>query len=465
MSATEKLRATMRRPWVWIAAIAVLAAAGFGAKRLWFDEPEKPQVVTATVERGDIEDTVLATGQIGASKLVSVGARVTGEVKKLYVALGDAVKAGQPIADIDAQTQQNNLRDAQAAVRNAEAQLRARQAALQQADLAAKRARGLAAIDAGSRADLEQAEATLKTATADVAAQQAQLAQAKVAEDTTRINLGYTKVTAPMDGIVVAVVTEQGQTVNANQSAPTIIKLARLDTMTVKAQISEADVPRVKPGMPVYFSLLGEPDARIEAKLRAIEPGPTTIATDGSGTSSATSTSSSTASAIYYNGIFDVPNADAKLRINMTAQTTIVLAHARDVLVIPSAALGRPDRGDRADRAGRGRRGDRAASAASEAAAAEPAASAASGARHGRRGGDGSGAGRRERRGAGDRYIVKVLEGDQVVERSVRIGLNNRVQAEVLEGLREGEKVITSEARAPGTPPSVGRRGGGPRLF
>lgn len=454
MAATEMLRAAVRRPWVWGAALVALIGGGFGAKMLWFDEPERPQVVTATVERGDIEDTVLATGTIGASRLVSVGARVTGEVKKLHVALGDSVKAGQPIADIDAQTQQNNLRDSQAAVRNAEAQLRARQATLQQAELAAGRARGLAAIDAGSRADLEQAEAALKTATAEVAAQQAQLAQARVAEDTTKINLGYTKVTAPMDGVVVAVVTEQGQTVNANQSAPTIIKLARLDQMTVKAQISEADVPRVKPGMPVYFSLLGEPDARIEAKLRDVEPGPTTIATDGSGTSSASTSTSSTASAVYYNGIFDVPNPDAKLRINMTAQTTIVLARARDVLVIPSAALGRPDRGDRAARA---------ASGASGASAAEPAASAASGARHGRRGADGSG--RRERRGASDRYIVKVLEGDRVVERSVRIGLNNRVQAEVLEGLREGDKVITSEARAPGTPPSVGRRGGGPRLF
>ena len=390
-------------------AAALLIAAGLAAYLLWLKPAPVPQVVTAAVESGSIEDTVLATGTIGAAKLVSVGAQVTGEVKRLHVALGDTVKQGQLIAEIDALTQANNLRNAQAALQNSQAQLRARQAALKQAGLAAERLRALVAIDAGARADLEAAEASLDTSKAEIAAQQAQIAQAKVAEDTAKVNLGYTRVSAPMDGVVVAIVTEQGQTVNANQSAPTIIKLARLDTMTVKAQISEADVPRVKPGMPVYFSLLGEPDRRIEVKLRAVEPGPTTLATDGSGSSSTGSSTSSTASAIYYNGIFDVPNPDGKLRINMTAQTTIVLARAQDVLTVPSAAL-----------LGRGR---------------------------------------------GGQYKVRVLGADgKLVEKPVRIGLNNRVQAEVLEGLKAGELVVTSEAVA-GAPASVGRAGRSPRMF
>ena len=390
-------------------AAVLLIAAGLAAYLLWLKPAPVPQVVTAAVESGSIEDTVLATGTIGAAKLVSVGAQVTGEVKRLHVALGDTVKQGQLIAEIDALTQANNLRNAQAALQNSQAQLRARQAALKQAGLAAERLRALVAIDAGARADLEAAEASLDTSKAEIAAQQAQIAQAKVAEDTAKVNLGYTRVSAPMDGVVVAIVTEQGQTVNANQSAPTIIKLARLDTMTVKAQISEADVPRVKPGMPVYFSLLGEPDRRIEVKLRAVEPGPTTLATDGSGSSSTGSSTSSTASAIYYNGIFDVPNPDGKLRINMTAQTTIVLARAQDVLTVPSAAL-----------LGRGR---------------------------------------------GGQYKVRVLGADgKLVEKPVRIGLNNRVQAEVLEGLKAGELVVTSEAVA-GAPASVGRAGRSPRMF
>ena len=385
----------------WMAIVAVSIVAALLIKHFYFTPPPAPQVATSAVAVADIEDTVLATGTIGAAKLVSVGAQVTGEVKRLHVKLGDAVKQGQLIAEIDALTQQNSLRNAQAALQSAEALLRARQALLKQATLAAARLRDLVAIDAGSRAELEVAEATLGTTQADIAAQQAQIGQARIAADTAQVNLGYTRITAPMDGVVVAVVTEQGQTVNANQSAPTVIKLARLDMMTVKAQISEADVPRVKPGMPVYFSLLGEPDHRISTTLRAVEPGPTTLATDNI----ATAATASAASAIYYNGIFDVPNADGKLRINMTAQTTIVLAVAKQVLSVPSVALGAKAK-------------------------------------------DG-------------RYAVRVLEGDKIIDKTVRIGLDNRVNAQVLDGLKAGELVITSEA-VEGAGATV-RMGGPPR--
>jgi len=398
------LKNALFKPRWLLPALLVLLLAGWAVRHFWFTPAPPPQVATAPALRADIEDTVLATGTIGAAKLVSVGAQVTGQVKVLSVALGDVVKQGQPIAEIDALPAQNALRNAQAQVKSAEAQARAKQAALAQAELVARRQRELVAADAGARADLEAAEATLATTRAELAAQQAQIAQAKVAESTAQLNLSYTRVTAPMDGVVVAIVTEQGQTVNANQSAPTIIKLARLDTMTVKAQISEADVSKVKPGMPVYFNLLGEPDRRIEARLRAVEPGPTTIATD---TNTNASTTSST-NAIYYNGIFDVPNSDGRLRINMTAQATIVLASAKQVLTVPSAALGA-----------------------------------------------------RDREGF---YKVRVQQEDgRIVEKKLRIGLNNRVQAQVLDGLKEGELVITSEAVA-GAGPSLGRRGA-PRMF
>lgn len=401
------LKNGIKRLWRPLAVLLVLLlAVAWAIRHFWFTPAPPPQVATAPVVRADIEDAVLATGTLYAAKLVSVGAQVTGQVKVLNVALGDVVRQGQPIAEIDALPAQNALRNAQAQVRSAEAQLAAKQAALAQSELVARRQRELVAADAGARADLEAAEATLATTRAEVAAQRALIAQAQVAESTAQLNLSYTRVTAPMDGVVVAIVTEQGQTVNANQSAPTIVKLARLDSMTVKAQISEADVARVKPGMPVYFNLLGEPDRRIEARLRAVEPGPTTIATDTTG---GASTTSSASNAIYYNGIFDVPNPDGRLRINMTAQTTIVLASAKQVLTVPSAALGT-----------------------------------------------------RDREGF---YKVRVQQEDgRIVEKKLRIGLNNRVQAQVLEGLREGERVITSEAVA-GAGPSLGRRGAPPRMF
>lgn len=391
------------KPGRLVAVAAGVVVMALIVKAVWFSPPPPPQVTSAAVERGDLEVSVLATGTINAYKLVSVGARATGEVKRLAVALGDKVKEGQLIAEIDALTQQNALRDAQASLRSAEALLGARQATLVQAELAAKRQRELAAGDAGARADLEAAEATLNTARADVESQRAMVAQARINVDTAQLNLGYARVLAPMDGTVVAIVTEQGQTVNAAQTAPTIIKLARLDTMTIKARISEADVPRVKPGMPVHFSLLGEPDRRIQATLRAVEPGDTTLA-DSSATTSTSSATSGTTNAIYYNGIFDVPNPDGTLRINMTAQATIVLAQAKAALTIPVAALGARE---------------------------------------------GSG---------GDRHKVRVLGADgRIEDRVVRVGLNNRVRAQVLDGLKEGERVVTAEAAPPGAA-SDGRR-------
>jgi membrane fusion protein, macrolide-specific efflux system len=205
----------------------------------------------------------------------------------------------------------------------------------------------------------------------------------------------------------VAVVAKEGQTLNANQSTPTIIKLAQLDNMTIKAEISEADVPRVKAGVPVYFTILGQPDKRYTAKLRAVEPAPESISTDTTSSTTTTTTSTST-TAIYYNGLFDVPNPDGVLRISMTTEVHIVLAERRGVLTIPSSALGE-------------------------------------------RLPDGS-------------YQVRVVDGEgRAAPRRIKIGLNNKVAAEVLDGLKEGEQVVIGEAsgtvasssdsRPPGPPP------------
>jgi macrolide-specific efflux system membrane fusion protein len=224
--------------------------------------------------------------------------------------------------------------------------------------------------------------------------------------DTARVNLGYTQIKAPIDGVVVAVLAEEGRTVNASQSAPSIIKLAKLDQVLIKAQISEADVVRVKPGLPVYFTILGEPNQRYEAKLRSIEPVPEAAQTD---TKTATTTSTSTA--IYYNGLFDVPNPEGKLRVSMTAQVFIVLDKVENALVIPASALGKRDRKNKT-------------------------------------------------------YEVSVLEGPpdarKVVTRQVGIGMNNRVQAQVLSGLKEGDLVVLGDAASGGSGGGTRRT---PRMF
>jgi len=384
-------------PWRITLTVVVLVVVAL-VLRSHFRKPPPPAITATAAARGDLEIDVLATGTIEAAKLVSVGAQATGEIKHLYVALGDKVKKGDLIAEIDSKQQDNDLQRASAVLQSARADLNARKATLKQTELALTRLRALVVIDAGSHSDLEAAEANVDSARAAVTVAESTIAQDALAEDTARVNVGYAHVLAPMDGTVVAIVTEQGQTVNSVQMSPTIIKLARLDMMTVKAQISEADVPRVKAGMPVYFTLLGDPDTRYETTLRAVEPGPTTLASD---TGATTTTSSSAATAVYYNGIFDVPNPLGKLRISMTAQATIVLDKIKDALLIPSAALG-----------AKGKDGRTTVRVVSEAAVS-------------------AGTG-----GAQDRLV--------------RIGLDNRVQAQVLEGLKAGERVVTGEAAASG---------------
>ena len=380
-----------------IAVLALLLAKKFMAP------DAAPAYITATVTKADIEDTVLASGTLKAFKQVSVGSQVSGQVKSLKVKLGDDVKQGDLVAEIDSLTQQNTLQNAQAALSDAQAQLQVAQATRAQNQLTLKRQQAMRAEDASSQADLEAALAADTTARANVAAAEAKVRQARIAVDTAQVNLGYTRITSPISGQVVAIVTEEGTTVNANQATPTIIIVAQVDTMTIKASISEADVTSVTPDQRVYFTILGEPDQRYDARLRTIEPATDSIST--STTTSSTTSSTSSATAIYYNGLFDVANPDRKLRISMTATVSIVRAEAKGGLVIPVGALSA-------------------------------------------RGKDGA-------------YTVSVLGADQrLQQRSIKVGINNNISAQVLSGLREGEQVILGNAAA--QPASSMRRMGPP---
>ncbi len=393
--------------WYLLTGLGIIAIAG----TLYFTvlrKAEPPQYMTAPVALADVESTVLATGTVEAKNLVSVGAQVSGQIKALKVALGDTVAAGQLVAEIDSLPQQNTLQTRTAALATVHAQKQARVASLHQAELNFKRQQQLYRGEAGSREAYETAEAELKVLTADIAALDAQIEQAKIAVDTAQLDLNYTRITSPIDGVVVAIVTKEGQTVNANQSAPTIVKVARLDMVTVKVEISEADVVRVKAGQWVYFTILGEPDNRYSTTLLAIEPAPESIASESSD-ASGTSTTSSASTAIYYMGLLDVPNPDGKLRIAMTTQVNIVLAEAKHVLIIPSAALGDQDK-------------------------------------------DGL-------------YPVRVENDKKKLEkRQVRIGINNNVQAVVLEGLQEGERVVIGDKPTDSTVPRMRSGGFMPRM-
>ncbi|WP_109440497.1 MacA family efflux pump subunit [Acinetobacter haemolyticus] len=384
---------------------------------------ETPQYITAEVGRGDIENSVLATGILEATKMVSVGAQVSGQVKKMYVQLGDQVKQGQLIAQIDSVRQENELKTAEANIKNQQAQLAVQQANLAKVEAEYKRQQTMFSQDATSRAELESALASYKTAQAQIAAINAQIEQSRLTLATTKEDLGYTRIVAPMDGTIVAIVTEEGQTVNANQTAPTIVKLATLDNMTVKAQISEADVMKVEKGQTVYFTTLGNSEKKHYAKLRQVEPAPNSINTETSNTSS----SSSSNSAVYYNALFDVPNEDGKLRIDMTAQVYIVLAEAKNVLTIPAAAVQsskRPARKDRAAPASNNETEQRPnnrleLSPEQRQLVAEGKASIAS---------------------------VRVIQTDGSAKaQPILVGLNNRVTVEVIKGLKQGDQVIIAD--------------------
>ncbi len=315
----------------------VLAVALVTALSRCLFSKKTPEYLTAPVVRADIENTVQAVGTLRAFTQVDVGARVTGQVHTLHVQLGDSVKKGQRLAEIDPVLQKNALQQAQLNAQDSVAKKRAAAAQLQQAELSMRRQRQMLAEDATSRQEVESAEAALQVKQAELAALDAQIKRARVEVQTARANLDYTHITAPIDGEVVSIVTQEGQMVIAQQQAPVMMKLADLNTMTVEAQIPEADVVRVHPGQEVYFTILGAPDQRYYSTLRAVEPAPP-----------ANQGQTQTQQAVFYNALFEAPNPQRVLRVGMTAQVSIVLDKARAALTIPVSALDKRDKDGRA---------------------------------------------------------------------------------------------------------------------
>ena len=376
----------------WLVTLVVLGGAGFGAWWYFLAAPQAATVPdTVVVARGDIERTVLASGVLEANSLVSVGAEVSGRIEAVHVALGQDVKKGDLIVEIDSLDQENAVKTAQAVLAGIEAQKRNQEAALVKAEAALARNQQLSANSLVSQTDLETAQAAVDSAQAQIDQFEAQIAQSQLSVESAELDLARTRIVAPSDGTIVALMVDEGQTVNANSTIPTIVKIADLDTMVIKAEISEADVVRVQAGQRVYFTILGEPDVKIDATLREVEPAPTSIGSD----------TASTDSAVYYNGLFDVPNPDHKLRISMTAQVTIVLDEAKDALVLSSGLVTRKD--------------------------------------------------------PQGNVVVPVYDPatETVAPRRIEVGLNNNVMAEIKSGLSEGEQVVSGGVARP-----AGQQGG-----
>lgn len=384
-----------------LAASALLAAGGYYAWRAWFGQgTSSVALLTAVAQRGNLEDSVTATGTLQPKDFVDVGTQVSGQLKKLHVDIGAVVKAGQLLAEIDPSVYQSRVDGDRAQLLNQRAQLADRQAQLVLAELQFTRQQNLTRENATTADALQSAEAVRQSALAQVNSIKAQLQQTASTLRGDEASLGYTKIYAPISGTVVSQAAKQGQTLNANQQAPIVMRIADLSTMTVQAQVSEADVPKLQVGMEVYFTTLGGDSRRFYGKLRQIPPTPTVVN-----------------NVVLYDALFDVPNSDQALMTQMTAQVFFVASSAKDAVLVPLGAL-RPVASKGGARGSRGA-GERASGI-------DPRAQFAKGA-----------------------ALVSVVGADgKVADREVKVGVMNRVSAQIVSGLEPGEKVVIG-SRAP----------------
>ncbi len=284
--------------------------------------PPAPAQTTAEATRGSIESVVTAQGKLEAKDYVDVGAQVSGLVIKLAAEVGDTVNEGDLIAEIDPDVYEAQVKGDEARLRTLQAQRDEQQALLTQTQQKLDRNTRLMKSKAISVEVLEDAQTSHDVANAKLKSLDAQIEEAQSSLDGSRTNLGYTKIYAPMTGTVVSQSVKQGQTINANQTAPVIVQVAKLDVMTAKAQVAEADVPKLSVGMPVYFTTLGAGERKWEGRVRQILPSPETIN-----------------DVVLYNVLVDVDNSDGQLMTGMTAQIFFVVARSDDSVLIPASAL------------------------------------------------------------------------------------------------------------------------------
>jgi len=333
----------------------------------------RPIIVT----RGNIEEVVTSQGKLEAKQYVDVGTQVSGQLKAIHVDIGDTVKKGELLAEIDPRVYQAQVEAGEAKLNSLRAQQNQQKAEAVLAEQNLKRNQNLIAVNAVSQQALQETESQAAVAKAQVDSIAAQIQETESNLKASRTNLGYTKIYAPMAGTVTTLPTKEGQTLNANQTAPTVLQIANLDVMTVRAQVAEADVSRIKENMQAYFTTLGNNEQRWPGKVRQILPTPQ-IVND----------------VVLYDVLIDVKNENHKLMTGMTTQVFFIFGKAENTLVIPAEVLTR-----------------RAA---------------------------------REDNDKGKAYRVAVVTETGREQRVIHVGLQTRTQAEVVDGLKEGERIAVN---------------------
>lgn len=357
----------------------------------FFKKDDKAQLATQNITRINIDQSIEAVGEVYAKEQVDVGAQVSGQITKLYVQIGDKVKAGDLIAQIDKDKQQNDLDITKAQLASTKANLESKKVALEIASSQYQREQKLYSNKATSLENLETLKNNFYGLKASVADLNAQVVQLEITLKNAEKDLGYTTIRAPMDGIIINVAVDEGQTVNANQSTPTIVKIANLDEMEIRMEIAEADVSKIKVGTAVKFSILNDPEKKYEAKISSIDPANTTTS-DAKSNSSSSSTSSSSTSAIYYYAKVFVKNRDNFLRIGMSVENSIVIKSAPNALAVPTYAI-KNDKGG---------------------------------------------------------YFVELLRGGQIIKSYVKIGIKDSINTQILDGVSENDLLVLSSSAKTG---------------
>ncbi|HEC1797320.1 TPA: efflux RND transporter periplasmic adaptor subunit [Campylobacter lari] len=350
----------------------------------FFANKEEYNYLTYEVKKQDITQSIEAIGEVYAKTQVDVGAQVSGQITKLYVKLGDRINEGDLIAQIDKDKQQNDLDITKARLESAKANLESKKIALDIATKQYQREQKLYAKKATSLENLENLKNTFYALRANVADLKAQTTQLEISLKNAQKDLAYTTITAPSKGEIINVAVEEGQTVNANQNTPSIVRLADLSEMEIRMQIAEADINKISVGKKVKFSILNEPDKKYEATISSIDPANTTIS-DATSNTNLNSNSSTSTSAVYYYARVFVKNDNNFLRIGMSTENEIAIKTENNTLVIPTLAI-------KSDTSG---------------------------------------------------YYVEILKANNIsVKTPVKLGIKDSLNTQILDGINEGDLVI-----------------------
>lgn len=339
------------RGWAVLGCIALAIVAALVGVNSRATDPEE-LYRTSLIGRHDVEETVAAAGRVRPRAHVDVGARVSGQLRKLHVKIGDVVQEGHLLAEIDAEAQEAKVEGIRAELARLTAELAELEASLVFAERQHARQTELSRSNAASRAREDEARRDMDVARARRDATIAKIRQTEASLRAEQVALNYTRIVAPMSGTVVSIEAVEGQTLNANYEAPEILRIADLEVMTVWSEVSESDIAKLSVGMPVSFTTLGHSDRSWKATLREVLPAPQRPSRK-SGGGSGTAVKSNI---ISYVALFDVENGDSALRAEMTAHVSFVYARSANVIAIPAAAFQALDNTPESDRQASSRR-------------------------------------------------------------------------------------------------------------